>query len=569
MTSLLHAGSGRLSAYADGADRKAISYQFLTAQEFADLEAGADPLTNTGWTSGTKPAGLVAFMPMAVDAVDAVGNSTTVTCAVLIPSSTNATAPGGTGTSTGSGSGGAAVGNAGGATSASGGTGTSTGSGSGGAVVGGSTAPVIQGGYERSSINLAASSVSGSGDSAVISIAPKVQESEVTNSETRWLEPSARIVGVNGFRPTFKFLNYAATAVAGTYHGAPWQSTRRPMFSYDRVTWNYFDTCTVGSSDITFRHNTAFTSNTVYISRSRQLTVTQIGQWIESLVTAHPTTISPTPTAAAFTPTLTSWPAQNFIADEYSAQTDSLGVAIPATPFYAVRISDPALSPAAGGSKRRVVIWGGVHAGEDHAEYVMMRVIEHLLGSSTNALRLRAEYDIDLYPSWNSPGRVGGGWRGSFTQGTGGADDTNRHFSDASPGFEIVTKPRAVILADLGSVIPDIAAGFHGTFEQNWGFFDVVGSPYRSLLRSRLANNSGFTISDGADSAAGSVPTWFYNMGVKLAVDLEHGDVTPVSDAQLATYGAAIISTFVDFINAGNLFVVAQGGTGASLLVTV
>ena len=34
MTSLLHAGSGRLSAYADGADRKAISYQLMVLRSW-------------------------------------------------------------------------------------------------------------------------------------------------------------------------------------------------------------------------------------------------------------------------------------------------------------------------------------------------------------------------------------------------------------------------------------------------------------------------------------------------------------------------------------------------------
>lgn len=412
---------------------------------------------------------------------------------------------------------------------------------------------VVSDSYERSSINVSGSSVTGSGDSAVIVLKPRVQESEVVSSQTRWLEPSAQVDGVDGFRPTFRFSDYAATETTGTYHGAPWQSTRYPMFSYDRETWHYFDTKTVNTTYVEFRHNTAFTADAVYITRGRQVSVTQEGTWLAALAAAYPAIVVPTTTAAAFTPTLTSWPAQTFIADEFSAQTDELSRTIPACPLYAYEINDTSLMPA-GGVKRLAVISSGVHAGEDQGNFAMREFVTALLGSSTEAQALRRQYRVLVYPVVNAPGRVGGGWRGSFTNGTAGADDANRHFSDASPGLEIVTKPRTAMVADMGGLVPDWEIDFHGDYGNQWALF--VDNALQTTFRTRLATNSGFTVTDGgATTSSGFVSRYFQDtVGSTLTVTLEHGDPVSVSDANLVTWGAAIVTTLDSMRSDGLLF---------------
>lgn len=400
--------------------------------------------------------------------------------------------------------------------------------------------------YERSSVNLSGSSVTGTGDSAVIVIKPRVQESEVVSSQTRWLEPSAKVIGFNGFRPTFKFSDYAATPANGTYHGAPWQTARRPMFSYDFATWTYFDTQTVNADNIEFRHSTAFTSDTVYISRGRQTSVEQTGAWLEAMATAYPTMFGPSDAAAAFTPTLTTWSGQAFIADEFAAQTDELGATIPATPFFAAEIDDPALSPASG-SKTLAVLTAGAHAGEDLGNYAMREFVEFVLGASADAQEIRKHYRILIYPVINAPGRAGGGWRGSFTQGTGGIDDANRHFSDASPGLEIVTIPRTVMVADMASAVPDWMIDWHGTYANQWSVFVDTGNALQGTFRTTLATNSGFTVADEGDTVAGFISRYYQDtIGTGLALTLEHGDPSPVTDANLATWGAAVAATLVD-----------------------
>ena len=439
---------------------------------------------------------------------------------------------------------------------------------SGQASASGVLAMTIAADYERSSVKLADSSIVGAGDAAIITIKPRLQASEVVGGEARWLEPSAKVTGVNGYRPTFRFSSYY-TSGAGSYHGQPWQSTRRPMFSYDRETWTYFDTAvTVDGTNhwIEFRHSTAFTQDTVYISRSRQMSVEQVGAWIDSLAAAHPTIIEPTPSAAAFTPTLTGWSGQNFIADEFSAQTNELSEAIPATPLYAFRINDTSLMPAGGVAKRLAVVTAGVHAGEDHGNHVLKAFVDAVLGASAWGENLRRNYLIDIYPLINPPGRAGGGWRGSFTLGAGSIDDANRHFSDASPGLEIITKPRTAMATDRGSAAPDWFIDFHGTYVtgHEWSLTIAAAEPLHATAQSRMATYSGLTIADDGDPPAGSLCTYYYNTaGAVFAIHSETGDPTPVSDAQIATYADALVRTldsmFVQLVGAATAAASASG----------
>lgn len=391
----------------------------------------------------------------------------------------------------------------------------------------------IRADYERSSVNLAGSSVSGAGSDATITIKPRVQESEVESSQTRWLEPSARIDGVNGYRPTFKFTDYAATPSAGKYHGAPWASTRKPMFSYDRETWHYFDSVTVGTSDITFRHSTAFTSSTVYIGRSRQMSVMQVGEWLEAMAGTYTGVLYPAPSALVFTPTLTTWPAQAFIAGEFSAQTNELGSEIQATPFYAAQV---------GNGSTLAILSCGVHAGEDHADYLYRATVEYLCGSSAEAVSLRSRYTVLLYPMVNAPGRAGGGWRGSFTQGTSGEDDLNRHFSESDTTLEIIDVTKGVMLSDVGTKTPSWCFDFHALLSMSWGMYQ--GDSVAESFRTKIAAATGYTIQNLGSFTADALGSWYGSeLGATLFGLLEFGDPVGVSDSQIQAYATGAIET--------------------------
>ncbi|MFT3964142.1 hypothetical protein [Propionivibrio sp.] len=478
---------------------------------------------------------------------------------------TDATASGGTGAGAGSGSGGSATGETvSGDATADGGTGAGVGSGSGGDAVGSTI--TLSAAYERSSVNLTGSSVSGSGDSAIIAIKPKVQESEVVSSETRWLEPSVDVVGVNGLRPTFRFLDYKSGA--GGMHAYPWTASRRPMYSYDDgATWNYFDTAvTLDSANqwVQFRHSAAFTQNKVRISRSRQASVHLIGDWIAARAAAYPDFFVPAPSALAYTPSsaVADYAAQAFIADEFSAQTDSLGAAVPITPFYAAQINDTSLTPLSGGAKRVAVFTSAVHAGEDYANYVLQAVLDYLCGASEAAIALRSEWRILIYLCINAPGRAGGGWRGSWTQGTSGADDANRHFSESGSGLEIVNKPKVSFTTDRAGIVPDWTIDFHGTFANTWSVYVDSGDAVQELFRTTLQSLSGQTIVNEGVSVGGNLNLYFKSLGARLGLTHECGDLAPMSDAAIVTQGSGIVRTLYSLLQSGVFGAVASGGTG-------
>ena len=434
----------------------------------------------------------------------------------------------------------------------------------------------LEGAYERASVILASSTVVGAGDSAIISIAPKLQESEVT--DTRWLEPSADVVGVNGYRPTFRFLSYKdGSGGAHSYWAAWWTTARRPMYSYDSgVTWNYFDTApTLDTVNqwIELRHSTAFTGNTVRIGRSRQITVHQVGDWLASMATTYSSFFGPSAAAISYTPSgsVSGFAAQSFIADEFSTQTDSLGQTVPVTPLYAAEINDTSLSPVGGHSKRLAIVTSGVHAGEDHATYVMREFIAYLCGSSSEAQALRRNYRVLIYPLINAPGRAGGGWRGSWTQGTSGADDANRHFSDTGSALQIVDKPKAAITTDRASTVPDWMIDFHGTGNSEYSIYADSGDTYHDSFKAKLATFGSVTVEDDGASNTGFVSWYFHGLGAKLSVTHESGDGSPKSDADIATHGAAIVETLNSMMEDGVFFINAIPGdaTAAGITATI
>jgi hypothetical protein len=407
--------------------------------------------------------------------------------------------------------------------------------------------------FDRSSVNVSLSSSSGSGDDAIISIKPRYQESEITGSTGRWWEFSARIDGVNGFRPSLVVQDYRS----GYLFGHPWDSGHRCHFSYDRITWYPFDTISRDDVNytVTSRHNTAFTANTVYFANTPQFTDYQVGSWIADL-DANYASVEPTTTGGNYTPTpsVSAYAAQAFICDEFSTQLDELSRTIPITPFYGFQINDTSLMPADGLGKRIAVITGGVHAAEDLANYCLKAFVESFLGGSAEAQALRRQYKLLVYPIINAPGRAGGGWRGSFTQGTSGADDANRHFTETNSTLEIVDKPKATIVTDRGGLIPDWALDFHTQPEYGWSIYTAGAA--EDVFRSRQASNAGVYVTDmgGAWGDNKYVHQYFHELGAKISTAVELGDANVITPAAISSYHAAMVETLSSMLDDGYLF---------------
>lgn len=419
-----------------------------------------------------------------------------------------------------------------------------------GAEIGGGrfTALAISDSYERSSIDMSLSSISGVGDAATITLRPRL-------FGDLWMEPSARVHGVNGKRPTFKFTDNDGTAGGySAFYQRPWQSTRRPMFSYNMVDWTYFDTQTLSGNQIIFRHNTAFTSGTVYIGRSRQMSVHGAGDWIASLSATYPAIVSPTISAAAFTPTadMTGYAAQDYIADEFGTQTDAYGRTVPKTPFYAVKLSDASLAKPGGGVKSLFLVASGVHAGEDVGNSVMKAFIHKLLDGSADSVFILSRFDILLYPMMNAPGRAGGSWRGAWQTASNGDTDLNRAYHLTPAGIEIVDKTKAVITADRAGGTQRVVIDFHGSYEiENWGLYTNTAA--LATFRTTLATISGQTIRDDGVITNASFSQSIATGSTQLSMTHEANTDSPVSEVELVAHAGHLMASLASLINAGTI----------------
>jgi hypothetical protein len=303
--------------------------------------------------------------------------------------------------------------------------------------------------FERSCVNPALSTVSTDTDGVdLILLHVRTQIVDTMHISPRWLEPVAKITGVNGKRPRFGFANYSEGFQT-------WGANQEAHYSYDGINWLPFVDTSVGSS-VRFRLGTAFTQDTVYIARSWPRSVTQVGNQIAALASAHPTKIKPSATALAFTPSATtSFPAQAFIEAELAPAVDELGRAVPSVPVYAFTIDDDAFA----GPKTICVINAGIHSGEDVGEVVFWELIDYIMGSSPAALALRQKFRILVHPLVNPKGRYAGYWRGSPDANT----DPNRDWLTSSPLHDCVPIVKSSILAEVAGGYVGFAFDFHAS----------------------------------------------------------------------------------------------------------
>ena len=400
--------------------------------------------------------------------------------------------------------------------------------------------PRIENNYERASVNMAYSTVMEVMGVTHITLNPFKQGSEVISDEERWLEFAARIVGALNLAIKFTVLNVYGAATNNGYHGAPWQPTRKPMYSYDRKKWFYFDNCKVDEDSITFSNNSVFISDIVYVGRDRQFSVSDAGEWLESL--KHPA-LSPAPSAVAWSPTnaVSGFPGQQFIADEFSPQSYK-GKNIPATPFYAGQINDTSLKPASG-NKRIVVLASGVHAGEDHGNFILKAVIEEALSDSADAIIFRTNNRVPFYPIVNAPGRWGGGWRGSFTKGYSGEDDANRHYSKSQTGLEIIDKSKKASKLDLAGSTVSAMIDFHGTYLGPWSVLIDVNSPSSVKFMNDLSANCGYPIVNEGMPHPGGLSEYYRTLGAAPSITHETGCPYPITDAEIVRHAKGVIKT--------------------------
>lgn len=408
----------------------------------------------------------------------------------------------------------------------------------------------IVSGYERSSVDASQSYVTTDTDDALLVVLRARMQPLVEYNGVRWLEPTCKLTGVNGLSPRIEIVPFVSGSWNdGANHQGWTTTTQRGHFSYDGETWQPFSTLYSRLNDrLRWAHNEPFSQDEVWIARSWPFSVTQCGQWIEGLATAHPTKIHPTISAQAFTPALaTSFPAQSYIAGEVTAKTDELGRAIPATPFYAFEVNDAAYSPT-----KYACIIAGIHSGEDVGEIVFREFIDWLLGSDAEAVALRQRYRISVYPLTNPQGR----WAGYYRGAPGSNVNTNRDFEAATPAHESTVILKAITVVDADGEQIQWAVDVHASPD---GVRMQVGA--RTLVPATVAfydaararyDEGGWgvygNLSADPPHRADNIKTWWANeFGVVAPILWETCDRPgPVSPAVMRPYAEAFGGALYD-----------------------
>lgn len=297
----------------------------------------------------------------------------------------------------------------------------------------------IDAAFERSCVDMALSHIEETENGEIHAIIyPRRQTSE--NWVMRWLEPCFRLKNTKGKKVVIHLRHYGPN---GDNHCHQiWGENQRGHFSYDFRNWVVLSDLKICSDELILSHQKPFEQNEVFIGRSWPRSVTVVGENIGSLKKEFEKLIHQTKTSKNFSPIkTTSFPAQDFIADEIKNCIDEIGREIPYTPFYSFEINDHNFHKP----KKNAMILGGVHAGEDLGDLALWEYVKWILGNTTAALQLRENYVIRVYPMVNAPGRYAGNWR-TIPDST---IDSNRQWGFEFPDHDCVRIAKKTIESEL------------------------------------------------------------------------------------------------------------------------
>ena len=391
--------------------------------------------------------------------------------------------------------------------------------------------------HERGNINISASSIDQDYYAPTIRIYPRLQVSENVPGTPGYEVFHARVTGLLGKRPNWKVRYYEtpSTTILDRWF---FQSTQRFMWSYDAVTWNYFDTHALSGDNlnIDFKENADFTSDTVWVCSIRPYTGTMTAALVSSLASTYSSYVSMPPSSAGL----------SYVSDTMGTQTDERGRTIPAQPLYSLRISDDTQQPADGSAKRVAVMIAGQHASEDVGNWMLQGAVEFLCGTDPKAIAARKNFEWFIYPMTNPMGRYGGHWRGDFNS-VNPTYDTNRHWV-TTPGIESTTKTMAAITTDLGTKNVAAFFDFHGGYSGN---FIYSGSPfYSTFLTKMLVYTAGITTF--GDNPVDSSCYWANGTRkAPLATFIESSRDLTWTETQTKDYGATVIKSVSDLFADG------------------
>jgi hypothetical protein len=205
-----------------------------------------------------------------------------------------------------------------------------------------------------------------------------------SNNEWKWVY--FRASGVNGQLVNFEIGNDFET-------GGSNLADHEFVYSYDQQTWHFFDNNQLinAQSKFTFSNNTPFSQDSVYVAYGLPYPYQRTVDYTAALV-ASPW-VSPTSTANA-----------NLVIGQSPGGVDDIGRAIASRNLYGFKITDA----DATGSKKKIVLGGGVHANETVGNWTLEGLIDFLVSDDLEAAQLRRYAEFYVYPMANPDGRYAG-----------------------------------------------------------------------------------------------------------------------------------------------------------------
>jgi len=319
-----------------------------------------------------------------------------------------------------------------------------------------------------------------SGDATAISFTPELSDSYeydgTANFVNKWAAFGARFTQLNGAAPTFT-VDYSDqwNTVGGLI---------RPVFSYNQNgPWTEFDNYSTNGSAHVFSHNSAFTSDTVYVCSSAPLSNTDIADWV--------TTTVATSQYSDYFPSDTD---NDWVLLTQAGGTTKWGKTEAAKPVYGFVLTDSANTPADG--KRKALLMSGLHAFESSGTYTLKSLIDWLLAGSADALAVLEAFEFYVVPLANPVGRDSGTARAQFEATTPTNLDPNRDWNVASSKTNLIGTLKTIFETDVGPKL-NVFLDFHGYgfSSQQFKFFgQEIGTTdksqeYASALYARYSTN--------------------------------------------------------------------------------
>ncbi len=204
------------------------------------------------------------------------------------------------------------------------------------------------------------------------------------NGQWKWVY--FRASGVHGQVLNFEIGNDFNT-------GASNLSQHKMVYSYDQENWQFFDNNQLnnGEGKFLFSNNAAFVQDEVYVAYGLPYPYQRTVDHTAGLVGSP--WVTPTATGNS-----------QLVIGQSPGGVDDIGRAIGPRDIYAYKITDP----AATGSKKKIVLGGGVHANETVGNWTLEGLVNFLVSDDLTAAQLRRYAEFYVYPLANPDGRFAG-----------------------------------------------------------------------------------------------------------------------------------------------------------------